>query len=615
MNSSVGPGPENTLRLKKYKLILIGVLALALFLRITHWLDVREDPFTAQLIMDSFEYDRWAQEIAAGNWVGDGVFFQAPLYPYILAVLFSLFGHNLDLVYLFQAFFALAGIYALYRTGRKLGGEVLGLTTATLASLYGVFIFYDIQIMKESLAVSLACFLLWNLVEAREGRRFRLWMSAGVLSGLLCLLRENMLLVFPLMLLLVIVRGSGRLEMFKNAAGCLMGLILVLSPVAVRNGIVGGVFSPTTFQGGVNYYIGNNPDATGTYQPIVPGKQIPSYERNEPIRIAEQSEGRHLSTAEVSQFWLDKALSWAVKNPVDFVRLQLKKLMMFWSWYEWPDAVDYYYARDNSIVLGFPLIEFGGVLILALLGLVLWRKKIRTLFPIVLFVLAWMMSTVLFFLFSRYRLPVVPALLLLAALPLSGWLESFRKIELWKNVILVTVLLLVFAFPHFAGFKPRMDLVFYNLALIHEDRTEWDLAEKNYTQALKENPDEFLPYVNLGNIAVRKNDWPKALEWFKKAAEIEPESEGVHSNLGGAYVALGQLDRAEHHFDKALEINPDNIPALHNKAILQANRGNFDSARMLNERVLFLSPRWQPALNFQARLKEFLEKKKTPRLF
>ena len=89
---------------KKEKIALIVILLLALILRMAHWLDVREDPFFAQIIMDSEEYDRWAREIADGNWLGSEVFFQAPLYPYFLAVVYTFFGHSLDAVYLIQIF-------------------------------------------------------------------------------------------------------------------------------------------------------------------------------------------------------------------------------------------------------------------------------------------------------------------------------------------------------------------------------------------------------------------------------------------------------------------------------------------------------------------------------
>ncbi|HEY3568401.1 MAG TPA: hypothetical protein VGP73_10755, partial [Thermoanaerobaculia bacterium] len=59
--------------------LLLAILALALALRLAHLWAVRGQPFFASLVMDSQEYDRWARGIAAGDWLGSGVFFQAPL--------------------------------------------------------------------------------------------------------------------------------------------------------------------------------------------------------------------------------------------------------------------------------------------------------------------------------------------------------------------------------------------------------------------------------------------------------------------------------------------------------------------------------------------------------
>src|SRR6185436_4717438 len=50
--------------------ILLAILAVALAFRLAHWWAVRDEPFFAQLAMDSQEYDRWAGEIAGGDWLG-----------------------------------------------------------------------------------------------------------------------------------------------------------------------------------------------------------------------------------------------------------------------------------------------------------------------------------------------------------------------------------------------------------------------------------------------------------------------------------------------------------------------------------------------------------------
>ncbi len=580
--------------------VLLAILAVALLVRLAHWAAVRGQPFFAQLAMDSQEYDRWAQAIAGGDWLGSQVFFQAPLYPYLLALVYTLFGRSLDAVYLLQIAAAVAGVWALWRAGRALGNEPAGLAAAALAAVYAPFLFYDVQLLKESPAVTVTCFLLWALAARR-------WLAAGVLLGVLALLRENALLLVPFLLPLAWQRDSSidtGVRGFAQRGGLLvLGLLLPLAPVALRNGLVGGDYLPTTSQGGVNFWIGNNPQADGTYRPIVPGKQIPALERQEPARLAEQELGRRLSPAEVSSFWLRRGLAWAAAHPVDFVRLQIRKLGMFWSWYEWPDAVDYYWTKSISPVLRLPLVEFGTLSLLAPVGLwLLWRRKrINEFAPVWLFALGWMLSTVAFFLFSRYRLPVVPALLLLAGAVMAelndAWKERRRG---WQAGVVLSMA--AFVAPDLVRFAPRMDLVHYNLGRLADERGDDAAAEEHYRAAFALNPHDFLACLNLGNHAARRRDWPAALRFYQQAAALEPGSDDAESNLGGIHLALGDFAAAEQHLNRALTLNPRNLSALQNGALLRLRERDTAGARELVRRILEIDPRNPAALRWKERL-------------
>ena len=586
--------------------ILLAILVIALALRLAHWWAVRDEPFFAQLAMDSQEYDRWAREIAGGAWLGSQVFFQAPLYPYLLAFVYAVAGRSLDAVYLLQIAAAVAGIWALYRAGREMADERVGLVAAGLAAVYGPFLFYDVHLLKESLAVTVACFLLWALAAARTRGGTRRWLAAGALLGVLALLRENALLLVPFLLPLAWSRerspGERTTGLLRGGGALVAGLALALAPVALRNGLVGGDFLPTTFQGGVNFWIGNNPDADGTYQPIVPGKQIPALERQEPMRVAEQELGRSLTPAEVSSHWLGKALRWAAGHPGAFLRLQLRKLGLFWSWYEWPDAVDYYWAQGLSPVYRFPLVEFGLVSILAVIGLWMARKRLGPFAPALLFALGWMLSTAIFFLFSRYRLPVVPALLPLAAVPLvrlgEAWRERRRGWRTGMALAAAGFLLL----PSLSWFEPRMDLVHYNLGRLAEERGDPAAAHEHYKAAFLLDPRSFLACMNLGNLAARQRDWLTALRFYQRAEEIEPRSDDVASNLGGVWLAVGDLAQAEEALDRALALNAQNLSALNNKALLLARQGDLEGARALNRRLLEIAPENPAGLRLRERL-------------
>ncbi|HYL06082.1 MAG TPA: tetratricopeptide repeat protein, partial [Thermoanaerobaculia bacterium] len=376
----------------------------------------------------------------------------------------------------------------------------------------------------------------------------------------------------------------------------------------------------------------------GTYRPIVPGKQTPELERREPARLAEQQLGRRLRPAEVSRYWLHRALAWARSHPGDFLRLTLRKLGMFWSWYEWPDAVDYYYIRGLSPVYRLPLLEFGGVTLLAALGLgFLGGGKGRRLVPALLFAAAWMVSTVAFFLFARYRLPAVPALLLLAALPVAACVEAA---EAWwhgrvaragrpvassaqaasaahspeaggwapirrppvRAVLLGLAVVAALVLPRLAGFEPRLDLVSFNLGRLAEGRGEPALAQRHYQAALAAAPDAFLAWLDLGNLAARRRDWPAALSCYRRAAALEPGSDDAESNLGGVYLALGDLAESSRHLQRALALNASSVQALQNSALLRLRLGDVAAARELNRRALEVDPGNPAALRLRARL-------------
>jgi len=549
------------------------VLALAALLRLAHWAAVRAEPFFARLAMDSQEYDRWAREIAAGDWLGSEPFFQAPLYPYLLALVYRA-GGGLDAVYLLQIAAALAGLWALARAGGELSGERLGLAAAALGALYLPFLFYDVQLLKESLAATAVCFLLWALLAARRSGSARAFLVAGAVGGALALLRENFLLVVPFLLPLAFRRGEPVRGGLARAGALLLGLALPLAPVAARNAALGGGFLPTTSQGGVNIWIGNNPQADGTYRPLTPGRQIPRLERREPERLAELALGRELSAAEVSRHWLGRALAWAAAEPGAFARLQARKLGLYWSGYEWPDAVDYYWTKGLSPALRWPLAEFLGVALLAAAGalLVVRARALRAWAPVLLFELGWLLSTVAFFLFSRYRLPALPGLLLLAAAPLVRLLETARAGRWRAAAVGAAALTLVWALPHRAGYAPRAELVEYNLGRLHEEAGDVLLARTHYQAALRSNPSAFLPALNLGNLAARGGAYEEARGWYERAAAAEPRSPEAWSNLGGARLALGDLDGAARALDRALALDPRHEPARRNRELVERSR-------------------------------------------
>lgn len=550
---------------------LAALLAATALLRLAHLAAVRDAPFVGQLALDSQEYDRWARAIAGGDWLGTAPFFQAPLYPYLVALVYRVVAAAPVAVYLVQIAAAVLGCWALIRTAEVLAGRNAAVAAGLLFALYTPFWFYDVQLMKESLAVSAVCLLLLLLLMAHARERPSSWFAVGFVCAVLALLRENMLLVVPFLLFLTWREktGKGWPLALRRCALLLLGLALPLSVVASRNAALGGGFLPTTSQGGVNFFIGNNPSADGTYRPLVPGKQVPSYEREGARILAEQAVGHPLAAGEVSAYWLRRSLSWARAEPLAFLRLQGSKLGLYWDGYEWPDAVDYYWMKTLSRPLALPLLEWSAAALLALWGLLLERRRLSVWAPVLLFELGWMLSVVAFFVFSRYRLPAVPGLLLLAAIPLARAAEAFARGEWQKCGAMWAGIAVLWLAPHVPGYPPRIDLVEFNLGRLAEERGDRAQAAAHYQRALDTDPNNLSATLNLGTLAARAGDYASARARFERAVVLAPDSDDAHANLGGARLALGDLAGAEREFARALELNSENRFARHNLEILR----------------------------------------------
>ena len=259
---------------------------------------------------DSRAYDEWAQQIARGDWLGRDVFYQAPLYPYFLGTLYTIAGRDLLFVRICQAIIGSLACVLLGLAGSRLFSKRAGLIAGLGLALYAPAIFFDALVQKSVLDVFFVCAAIWLLSalvypERSPGvphRGSRLtWFWLGLAMGGLSLTRENAVVFIGVTLLWALApRQIPARERVAAAGVFVMGLAIVLLPVAVRNSVVGDGFYLTTSQFGPNFYIGNNARADGTYMSLRFGRGTPEYERQDATELAEDATGRDLTPAEVS---------------------------------------------------------------------------------------------------------------------------------------------------------------------------------------------------------------------------------------------------------------------------------------------------------------------------
>jgi tetratricopeptide (TPR) repeat protein len=248
-------------------------------------------------------------------------------------------------------------------------------------------------------------------------------------------------------------------------------------------------------------------------------------------------------------------------------------------------------------------VEFSTVSLLSVVGFwIIWRRgQLAAFAPAWGIALGWMLSTIAFFLFSRFRLPAVPGLLIVSSMSFVAVDDARRRGErrwLFGGFLMAGSLLL----PYLPGPKGRVDLVESNLGRLADDRGDSAIAERHYRAALEADPTNFLASLNLGTLAARRQDWPAALTFYRRAVSLEPKSDDAECNLGGVLLAMGNSGEAETHLDRALALNPSNTTALQNKAVLLLRQGNLVEARAINQRLLDLEPDNAPALRMRERL-------------
>jgi len=621
----------------------ITLFCAAFAVRWLYLLEWSRTPLFDVLIGDGRQYARWAHTIAGGDWFGSEAFYQAPLYPYVLALIQSLFGDGLWAVRLVQITLGSLACVLLAAAGRRFFDKRVGLIAGVVLALYAPAIFYDGLIQKATLAGFLMALLLYCLGEHRATSRGAWILASGVVVGWLALTRENALILAPVVLVWFVWQASpaSTRPRLRAAALFLGAMLLVLLPVALRNQALGGGFSPTTSQLGPNFYIGNHEGANGRYLPLRPGRADPRYERHDATDLAQLAVGRALDADEVSDYWLQQSLSYIRSQPGDWLALMARKTLLVWHANEGMDVDSLEAYTDASLLLRSlnRLFHFGLLAPLAFVGAWLTRSRRRELWPLWLMSLAIAAAVALFYVMGRYRFPMVPLLTLFAAAALVTGARMWHRGERGR-LLRLGGLLLVLGFacnwPLTGGADPRV-VSGYNLGstlvelgrhaegrellqrVIERDAQfaaahhaigdsfvrEGKTAEAipHLEQALRLDPKHAHAMTGLGMVQFAQGQTERAIEYFLRAIEIDPSLAAAYNNLAAALARLGRLDEAALYLERAAAALPGDIDILTNLGLIHLARGELEPAESRFEELLEAHPGNAPALSGLARVR------------
>jgi len=612
---------------------LLITLTLTVLVRMVHWLSVRAcDPLYGQTLkgFDMHTYVTWAKQIAEGDLLSTAFthgepFYYGPLYAYFLAALFRMFGENYDVIHGIQALLGLVAPLSLWSVARRLFGKGPALATGLMTALCAPIFFYEQVLLMEGLLVAIHAGILWFLVRGQESTRTRwCWaLGAGILSGLACWGRGNLLLVIPLIAAVWIVlprlidltnqsehmgsaqpssKGRRRhwfrsplMSGFVCGVAYLLGAALPLSLSLWRNVSVSGQAVVVTSSGPILLYIGNAPDATGllAYSPVyyeqasrrdhlendlmkLREERSAAAESGETERVDRLTKRLSEMEKQHKSFWRNALFRDICQEPGRWLQLTLKKGYLFWNSYDIADNVSYYANKRYSVLMRLSPVTWVTLVPLAFFGLFCCSRLWRAQLFLYVYAFGFALSVIAVFIVGRYRLEETLPMLVWAGPAVSETLKQAWHGR-WSRVNRLGVVLatgIVLLWPNWSpGAKVnsledfgRVPLVrntdYLSLAIAHSRLGQRDQARQLLEEALESYPAYEAAATELALLYAENGMARRGIEILERQVTSGGAGVEVTLTLAQLYALEGQTVEAVGLLKRVLLTDPKNATAL-----------------------------------------------------
>jgi len=575
----------------------------SLLLRLLYLSTILDSPYFDHPVTDEALYDAWARAIVSGRRFIDYPYYDSPLHAFFLALLYAVFGPNLLAVRMVQAVIGTVNVLILYRIALRWFDPPTARVAGMLAACYAPFLYFEGLLLKESFALFLMDLIVLLVLAALERATPLAFWSVGAGMGLLALSRVNALLLVPACLIAAWLKGI-RSPMVVLAL--LLGVVMTIAPAAIRNRLVSGEWVLITVSGGQVLYTANNPaNTTGDLAPVPFVRATSAFERVDFHRRAEAESHRRLTPTEVSRYWRTQSMLFVLEHPGTAAGMLAHRFLRFWNLAEIPDNHSIEQFKRFSWILRLPLPGYWLVAPFALAGLFLLRDRWRGLSGLFLVFGFYVASLLPFWISSRYRLPIVGIMIILAA---AGMVELRRKTLAggpWGWVKPATGLVAACAVCWLPMGRPDVSGLERNLAYAYEQDRRYPEAIAIYERLRRTqtNPENDLYLANAlglagradeagalladlaghersawvrqrafvfkGDLARRGKHWEEAEQAYRAALALDDTDYGSWNNLGIALVNQRRFGEGAEAFRRSITLAPEDDLARRNLESLE----------------------------------------------
>jgi 4-amino-4-deoxy-L-arabinose transferase-like glycosyltransferase len=345
----------------------------------------------------------------------------APVYPYLLAGIFKLFG-----VYTLRSFFVALLLNILFSAGACVpifhaGKRIAGLGVASAAAWLWAFFPNAIIIPFEwiwdtSLSALLVAILLWATLALTESGCLRDWCLYGFLWAIALLTNPAIAVLCPVLLAWAAYRNRGRNSVWFVRPALAAGIaVLCCVPWTIRNYVQFQKFIPLRSNFAFELYIGNNEnyDEQRRFRPgaVTQDREIVRY--------------LHMGETAFMEEEKRKAIAFIVAHPRIELWLVSERFVDFWLGTASPLAA---FRQADSAWLFFVLVCNDLAPLCMFLGIVvLLATRNAYAFPIVVIPVLFPLLYYVTHTSLRYRHPIDPVVLLLAAIGMHGIWQGFTR--------------------------------------------------------------------------------------------------------------------------------------------------------------------------------------------
>ena len=543
----------------------------------------RHVPFRIPLV-DAASY-HWQAVGIIEHTTAARAFWQPPLYPYWLALTYACVSTDVGLArYANGAFFVMT-VLLTFLIGLRVMRGALAFLAALAVCGYGPLLFFSGLLLPNVMATALdmlVILLLLRFVEAPTRGRA---MACGAAIGLAVLAVPNVAILLPVIGLWLLKRAFAMRQWRGPAMLAVwlgLGVVLSVAPVTVHNRIVSGDWVLVSTHGGINFYIGNNPQADTT-QAIRPGDEWGQ------LVVQPYRDGAR-SDPEAERYFYRKAADYLVARPLGFLNNTALKCVRFWNAREIPrnTAVEYFCSLSpllHPLVWRLPWFSFPFGLLgpLGIFGMLVALRRDAARQWVALFVVVYALSVILYFPAARYRLPIIPPLAIFAVLGLETLVEAARRD--WRRACgfagLLLGLVVLVNWPVSAPTdRLRLDAELHtDVGIGLQVRGDPDRALMEYQAALERDPEnsEALYYQGTALRALRKTD--RAINSYQRCLEVRPEHpRAMHDLALLLFERKGSELQACRMMSKALALDPENRQTMTNLGIMLNRCGKKEAA-------------------------------------